>query len=79
MLATDQYQDVMNPQAWHAAAVGLWMAIWWATEAIPVPVTAFLPLVLFEPLGITSIRDAAAPYANPIIFLFLGGFMMSWY
>jgi len=77
MLATDQYQHVMNVQAWHAAAVGLWMAVWWATEAIPVPVTAFLPLVLFEPLGIATLRDAAAPYANPIIFLFLGGFMMA--
>jgi sodium-dependent dicarboxylate transporter 2/3/5 len=53
------------------------MAIWWATEAIPVPVTAFLPIVIFEPLGITSLRDAAAPYANPIIYLFLGGFLMA--
>ena len=77
MLATDQWQEVMNPQAWRAAAVGLWMAIWWATEAIPVPVTAFLPIVIFEPLGISSLRDAAAPYANPIIYLFLGGFMMA--
>jgi sodium-dependent dicarboxylate transporter 2/3/5 len=77
MLATGEYQDAMSPQAWRAAAVGLWMAIWWATEAIPVPVTAFLPIVLFEPLGITSLRDAAAPYANPIIYLFLGGFLMA--
>jgi sodium-dependent dicarboxylate transporter 2/3/5 len=77
MLATDQWQDVMSPQAWRAAAVGLWMAIWWATEAIPVPVTAFLPIVIFEPLGIASLRDAAAPYANPIIYLFLGGFLMA--
>ena len=77
MLATSGYQPVMNMHAWYAAAVGLWMAIWWATEAIPVPVTAFLPLVLFEPLGITTLRDAAAPYANPIIFLFLGGFIMA--
>ena len=77
MLVTEQWQDVMNPQAWRAAAVGLWMAIWWATEAIPVPVTAFLPIVIFEPLGIASIKDAAAPYANPIIYLFLGGFLMA--
>jgi sodium-dependent dicarboxylate transporter 2/3/5 len=77
MLATNQWQDAMDPQAWRAAAVGLWMAIWWATEAIPVPVTAFLPIVVFEPLGIASIRDAAAPYANPIIYLFLGGFLMA--
>ena len=77
MLATDQWQSVMDPQAWRAAAIGLWMAIWWATEAIPVPVTALLPLVVFEPLGIATLRDAAIPYANPIIYLFLGGFMLA--
>ena len=77
MLVTEQWQEAMNPQAWMAAAVGLWMAIWWATEAIPVPVTAFLPIVVFEPLGIANLRDAAAPYANPIIYLFLGGFLMA--
>ena len=77
MLATDQWQDVMNPLAWRAAAVGLWMAVWWATEAIPVPVTAFLPLVLFEPLGITPLKEAASHYANPTIYLFFGGFLMA--
>jgi len=77
MLATNQAQEVMNAEAWRAAGVGLWMAIWWATEAIPVPATAFIPLVAFEPLGIASFRDAAAPYANPTIYLFLGGFMMA--
>ncbi len=77
MLLTEQAQTAMDPLAWRAAAAALWMAIWWATEAIPVPVTAFLPLVLFAPLGISSIRDAAAPYANPTIFLFMGGFMMA--
>ncbi len=77
MLFTDQWQSAMSTEAWRVAAVGLWMAIWWATEAIPVAVTAFLPLIIFDPLGISSIRDAAAPYANPIIFLFMGGFMMA--
>jgi sodium-dependent dicarboxylate transporter 2/3/5 len=77
MLLTDQWQGVMSTEAWRVAAVGLWMATWWATEAIPVPVTAFLPLVVFEPLGISSLREAAAPYANPTIYLFLGGFMMA--
>ena len=77
MLLTDQWQGVMSTEAWRVAAVGLWMATWWATEAIPVPVTAFLPLIVFEPLGISSLREAAAPYANPTIYLFLGGFMMA--
>lgn len=77
MLLLESWQTTMDPLAWRAAAAGLWMAIWWATEAIPVPATAFLPLVIFDPLGIASIRDAAAPYANPIIYLFLGGFLMA--
>lgn len=77
MFATEGSQSVMGPEAWRVAAVALWMAIWWATEAIPVPVTAFLPLVIFEPLGIASLRDAAAPYANPTIYLYLGGFVMA--
>ena len=76
-LVVEPLQSAMEPLAWRAAAAGLWMAIWWATEAIPVPVTAFLPLVLFAPLGIATMREAAAPYANPTIYLFLGGFMMA--
>ena len=77
MLLMGDSQTVMPVAAWRAAAAGLWMAIWWATEAVPVPATALLPLVLFDPLGIASIRDAAAPYANPTIFLFMGGFIMA--
>lgn len=77
MFATEHMQETMSPQAWRVAAIGLWMAIWWATEAIPVFVTAFLPIIAFDPLGIAPIRDAAAPYANPIIYLFLGGFIMA--
>lgn len=77
MIATDQWQDFMSPLAWRTAAVALWMAIWWATEAIPVAATAFLPIVAFEPSGISSLKDAAAPYASPIIYLFLGGFMLA--
>jgi solute carrier family 13 (sodium-dependent dicarboxylate transporter), member 2/3/5 len=65
------------PAAWRTAAVGLLMAVWWVTEAIPIPVTALLPLVLFAPLGILGMGDAAGPYANPIIFLFLGGFVIA--
>ena len=77
MLISDQWQTVMPMEAWRAAAIGLWMAVWWATEAVPVPVTAFLPIIVFAPLGITTLKDAAAPYANPIIYLYLGGFLMA--
>ena len=64
-------------QAVFVAAVGLWMAIWWATEAIPVAITAFLPLTLFPILGVNSIQESAAPYAHPIIYLFFGGFVLA--
>lgn len=77
MLAAADAQSFMPPIAWRTAAVALWMAIWWATEAIPVAATAFLPLVAFEPAGISSLKEAAAPYASPIIYLFLGGFMLA--
>lgn len=59
------------------SAVGLWMAIWWLSEAIPLPATALLPIVLFPLLGILSMKDAAAPYAHKLIFLFMGGFMIA--
>lgn len=67
----------MSEAGWRTAAVGLVMATWWVTEAIPIPATALLPLVLFPVLGVASIGAAAAPYANPIIFLFLGGFVLA--
>jgi sodium-dependent dicarboxylate transporter 2/3/5 len=53
------------------------MAVWWITEAIPIPATALVPLVAFPVLGINSIQDAAAPYANPLIYLFMGGFLIA--
>jgi sodium-dependent dicarboxylate transporter 2/3/5 len=61
----------------HVAAVGVLMAVWWITEAIPIPATALFPLALFPLLGAGTIRDAASPYANPLIFLFMGGFMLA--
>ncbi|GAA1995977.1 DASS family sodium-coupled anion symporter [Nocardiopsis rhodophaea] len=59
------------------AGVAALMAVWWATEALPLPATALLPLVLFPVLTGADIKDVAAPYANPIIFLFMGGFMLA--
>lgn len=67
----------LAPAAWRTAACGLLMAAWWMTEAIPIPATSLLPLVLFPLLGVGSAGDAAAPYANPLIFLFLGGFLIA--
>ncbi len=69
--------DGMSLMAWRTAAVGVLMATWWISEAIPIPATALLPLVLFPLLGIASIGAATAPFANPVIYLFLGGFLLA--
>jgi sodium-dependent dicarboxylate transporter 2/3/5 len=58
-------------------AVALLMATWWVSEAIPLAATALLPLVLFPVLGLAPASRAAAPYANHLIFLFMGGFMLA--
>jgi sodium-dependent dicarboxylate transporter 2/3/5 len=47
------------------------------TEAIPIPATGLVPLALFPTLGILDASDAAAPYANELIFLFMGGFLLA--
>ena len=69
--------DGMTTLAWRTAAVGVLMAVWWITEAIPVAATALLPVVLFPPLGVASVAATTAPYANPVIYLFLGGFLIA--
>ena len=66
----------MGADAWAALGLMLLMATWWSTEAIPIPATALLPIVLVPALGLGTIGQATAPYANPIIFLFLGGFTL---
>jgi sodium-dependent dicarboxylate transporter 2/3/5 len=71
------HPEAMSPPAWRTAVAGIWMAIWWCTEAVPVAVTAILPLALFPLLGIGDIKLVAAPYANPIIYLFMGGFVIA--
>ena len=69
--------DGLAPEAQRAAAIFVLMGIWWATEAVPIAITALIPLVFFPLLGVASIEATAAPYANKNIFLFLGGFFLS--
>ena len=76
ILALPTPADLSNT-GWIVAAIATLMAIWWATEAIPVAVTALLPLALFPLFDITGFKEAAVPYSNPNIFLFLGGFILA--
>lgn len=77
MMIFDGTQTAMPTEAWRVAGVGLWMATWWASEAISVPVTAFLPIVTFPMLGVSSMGETTSHYANPIIYLFLGAFILA--
>ena len=67
----------MEPTAQRTGAVAFLMASWWISEAAHIAVTALLPLVLFPMLGILPSRAVSAHYANHIIFLFLGGFIIA--
>ena len=69
--------ETMPLSAWHTAIAAILMAIWWCTEAVHVSVTAIVPLAIFPLLGIGDIKTVAAPYANPIIYLFMGGFVIA--
>ncbi len=74
---TFQNSAYLNPVAWQVLAVAIWMIIWWISEAAPMAVTALLPIILFPALGVFTLKMATAPYASPIIFLFMGGFLLA--
>lgn len=65
-----------EPKAAKVLAVAALMITWWITEAAAMPVVALIPLVLFPLMGICKMEDAATPYANSVVFLFMGGFMI---
>jgi sodium-dependent dicarboxylate transporter 2/3/5 len=69
--------ESLSQPGWMTASVGILMAVWWATEAVPIAVTALLPIVVFPLFGIATIQDTTAPYANKVIYLFLGGFIVA--
>ncbi|WP_306016181.1 SLC13 family permease [Oceanicaulis sp. MMSF_3324] len=67
----------LDRSAWLLASLALMMAAWWASEAIPIAATALVPLALFPVFDILSMRAASAPYADPIVMLLLGGFIVA--
>lgn len=69
--------DDLPAEARVVAAVGVLMATWWVTEAIPLSATALLPVVLFPAFGVVSVSETTARYGDPIVFLFLGGFLIA--
>ncbi len=67
----------LSEEAWRVLALAAFMVVWWITEGVPIPVTALLPIVMLPLLGVSSAREASAPYASPIVFLFMGGFVLA--
>jgi sodium-dependent dicarboxylate transporter 2/3/5 len=67
----------LSTEGWRVAAAGAWMGVWWMTEALPLAATSLLPILLFPLLGAGTPAQAAGPYADPTVFLFMGGFMLA--
>ncbi len=77
LAGTASLPEGLSPAAIRMAAVAVLMAVWWITEAIPIPVTSLLPIALFPALGIMKSGDATRPYGHHLIYLFLGGFLLA--
>jgi len=67
----------LSRDAWCVAALSLLMATLWITEAIPLPATALLPIPLVPLLGVSTVQETVVSYSHPIIFLFMGGFIVA--
>lgn len=69
-------EGALSHEARAAAAIAVVMGVWWLSEALPLEATALVPLVGFPLLGVCTFAQAAAPYANDVIYLFMGGLML---
>ncbi|MEM9422006.1 MAG: DASS family sodium-coupled anion symporter [Pseudomonadota bacterium] len=63
--------------AWMVLSLLSLMAIWWVTEAIPIPVTSLLPMVVLPLAGVMTMKEASSPYMHPIVVLLMGGFIIA--
>jgi sodium-dependent dicarboxylate transporter 2/3/5 len=67
----------LSPAGQAVAATTAWVAVWWISEAIPIPATSLLPIVLFPLTGALDVDTTTSSYADPLIFLFMGGFFIA--
>ena len=66
----------LSVAGWRTLGVTCLMGLWWLGGVLPLTVTALVPIVAFPLLGVSGIKEAAAPYAHPLLFLMLGGFIL---
>lgn len=67
----------LSLSAWNTAAVAIFLAIYWITEPIPLYVTALIPIIVFPLLNISTVKETTTQFGHPLIFLFLGGFLIA--
>ncbi len=67
----------LSEPAWRLVGLTAWMALWWFSECVPIPATSLIPLVWMPLVGIADEKQVASRYADPVIFLFLGGFLIA--
>lgn len=67
----------LSEEARRAAVIGMIMAVWWMSEVVPLQVTALFPIATFPIVGVSPLEATARSYAHPLIFLFLGGFLLA--
>ena len=66
--------DTLSLEAYHVLTITSWVALWWITEAVPISVTALLPIILFPLTGALSIAETTQSFGHKYIFLYMGGF-----
>ena len=73
------YADLpgLSPIAKYTLAITLWVAVWWITEPIPIPVTSLLPLILFPLFDVMNVKMVTLAFGNEMIFLYMGGFVIA--
>ena len=67
----------LSPEAFEILSVAIWMAIWWVSEAVPIAVTALLPIVLFPLTGALTLESTTPSYGHKYVFLYIGGFILA--
>ncbi|MDG1343739.1 MAG: anion permease, partial [Flavobacteriaceae bacterium] len=71
------HPEGLNPRANAILASTIWIAIWWITEAIPIAVTALLPIILFPLTGGLGLSETTASFGHKYVFLYIGGFIIA--
>ena len=68
---------LLSSEAWLVIGLSAWVVTWWVSDAVPLGVTSLLPIPYLSLTGVIDLKSAATPYGSPIVFLFLGGFILA--